>query len=334
MCAAKYDLDGLKKAKNDISKVVADKKKASKGQDKCEEEVAQSKALDGQIEQMQKTRDDLEKELKSTLTKIGNIVGKDVPISKTEDDNKVVRTWGTPSEIKVTGEALGQLHHHEVMQCLDLVELERGARVAGHRGYYLKGIGVLLNQALINFGLKKLMQKGYTPVQPPFFVKKTVMEATCQLSDFSENLYQVEGQEDGNEACYLIATSEQPISAMHLNEWIEPADLPFHYAGISSCFRKEAGSHGKDVWGLFRIHQFEKVEQFVYCDPKKSWEEFEKMISTSEEFYQELELPYQVIAIVSGALNDAAAMKYDLEAWFPGYNAFRELVSCSNCTDY
>lgn len=173
-----------------------------------------------------------------------------------------------------------------------MIELERGSRVAGHRGYYLKGVGVLLNQALINFGMKKLMSKGYTPVQPPFFVKKQIMEATCQLSDFSENLYQVEGQEDGNEACYLIATSEQPISAMHLNEWIEPQELPFHYAGISSCFRKEAGSHGKDVWGIFRVHQFEKVEQFIYCDPKKSWEEFEKMISTSEEFYKELELPY------------------------------------------
>jgi seryl-tRNA synthetase len=121
---------------------------------------------------------------------------------------------------------------------------------------------------------------------------------------------------------------------MHLKEWIEPHDLPKHYAGISSCFRKEAGSHGKDVWGIFRVHQFEKVEQFVYCDPKTSWDEFEKMIATSEEYYQALELPYHVIAIVSGALNDAAAMKYDLEAWFPGYNAFRELVSCSNCTDY
>ena len=219
------------------------------------------------------------------------------------------------------------------MQCLDIIELERGSRVAGHRGYFLKGLGVLLNQALINFGIKQLIQRGYTPVQPPFFVKKSVMEATCQLSDFSENLYQVEGNEEG-EPYYLIATSEQPISAMHLKEWIEPSELPKHYAGISSCFRKEAGSHGKDVWGIFRVHQFEKVEQFVYCDPKTSWEEFERMISTSEDFYKALELPYQVIAIVSGALNDAAAMKYDLEAWFPGYKSFRELVSCSNCTDF
>jgi seryl-tRNA synthetase len=326
-------MESLKKQKNDISRTVAQKKKDSKGQDKCEEEIAQSKALDGKIEELEAARDKLEKDLAKELNKIGNIISPNVPISNTEDDNKVIRTWGVPSDLVVTGEELGKLHHHEVMQCLDIIELERGSRVAGHRGYFLKGLGVLLNQALINFGIKQLIQKGYTPTQPPFFVKKSVMEATCQLSDFSENLYQVEGNEEG-EPYYLIATSEQPISAMHLREWIEPGDLPKHYAGISSCFRKEAGSHGKDVWGIFRVHQFEKVEQFVYCDPKTSWEEFEKMIATSEDFYKALELPYQVIAIVSGALNDAAAMKYDLEAWFPGYKAFRELVSCSNCTDY
>lgn len=151
--------------------------------------MKQSKALDGEIDELTKQRDALQNELNKQLNKIGNIVGPDVPVSKDEKDNKVVRTWGSPSELKITGEELGHLHHHEVMQCLDIVEMERGSRVAGHRGYYLKGLGVLLNQALINHGLKKLIQKGYTPVQPPFFVKKSVMEATCQLSDFSENLY-------------------------------------------------------------------------------------------------------------------------------------------------
>lgn len=151
--------------------------------------MAQSKALDGKIEESEAIRDKLEKDLARELNKIGNILHPDVPVSKSEDDNKVVRTFGVPSDLVVTGEELGKLHHHEVMQCLDIVELERGSRVAGHRGYYLKGLGVLLNQALINFGIKMLMQKGYTPTQPPFFVKKSVMEATCQLSDFSENLY-------------------------------------------------------------------------------------------------------------------------------------------------
>lgn len=133
---------------------------------------------------------------------------------------------------------------------------------------------------------------------------------------------------------YLIATAEQPISCLYRNEWLESSELPKHFAGVSPCFRKEAGAHGKDTWGIFRVHQFEKIEQFILCSPEESWEAHEKMIKVSEEFMQSLNLPYRVINIVSGALNDAAAKKYDLEAWFPGYEDFRELVSCSNCLDY
>lgn len=153
------------------------------------------------------------------------------------------------------------------------------------------------------------------------------------MSDFEENLYKVTGH-SADEPFYLVATSEQPISALHRGEWIDPTDLPIRYAGVSSCFRKEAGAHGKDVWGIFRVHQFEKVEQFCITTPDKSWEMQEEMIKIAEEFYQGLELPYHVINIVSGELNDAAARKYDLEAWFPGYGTYRELVSCSNCTDF
>ena len=321
--------------KNKISNVVKEKKKASKGADKCEEEIAISKGLDSEIaEQKRLTEEALEQQAK-LLGKIGNLVSDRAKIAQTEDDNKVERTFGTvDNDFKVTGESLGFLHHHEIMQCLDMVEFERGQKIAGHRGYFLKGVGVLLNQALINYGLTKLSSMGYTPMQPPFFMKKSIMEATCQLSDFAENLYQVEGADDATEALYLTATSEQPLSAMYMKEWIEPQDLPKRFAGVSTCFRKEAGSSGRDVWGIFRVHQFEKVEQFIYSDPKKSWEEFDKMVNSSELFLQGLNLPYQVINIASGALNDAASMKYDIEAWFPGYGEFRELVSCSNCTDY
>jgi len=257
-----------------------------------------------------------------------------VIISNTEDDNKIVRTWGEVNkDLVVDGKTLGKMHHHEIMQCLGILEMDRGQRVAGHRGYYLKGAGVLLNQALINYGLASLTKNGYTATQPPFFMRQQIMETTCQLSDFEENLYKVVGKE-GDEVMYLTATAEQPLSAMHMTEWIKPSELPKRYAGVSTCFRKEAGSHGRDVWGIFRVHQFEKVEQFIYSEPDKSWEEFERMVSSSEAFYQGLKLPYQLVSIVSAELNDAAAAKYDLEAWFPGYNAFRELVSCSNCTDY
>mmetsp|Transcript_7134 Transcript_7134/g.9934 ORF Transcript_7134/g.9934 Transcript_7134/m.9934 type:complete len:376 (+) Transcript_7134:51-1178(+) len=330
---AKYQLDNMRKEKGDISKQVAATKKADKKAD-VSELTGKSRGLDEQIKQQEQKFKDITSQTEKLLGKIGNIVHSAVPISDNEDNNKVVRTFGEPKrQIVADGSELGKLRHHEIMQCLGILEMERGSRVAGHRGYYLKGLGVQLNQALIGLGMSVLRENEYIQIQPPFFMKKSIMEQTCQLSDFSENLYQVEGTDD-NEPFYLIATSEQPISALHMKEWIEPADLPFKYAGSSSCFRKEAGSHGRDVWGIFRVHQFEKVEQFIYCAPDESWNELEKMISTSEKFYQALGLAYQVVNIVSGELNDAAAMKYDLEAWFPGYDAFRELVSCSNCTDY
>ena len=158
------------------------------------------------------------------------------------------------------------------------------------------------------------------------------MAETAQLEEFDEALYKVHG--DNGDEKYLIATSEQPISAYHRKEWIQPQELPIKYAGLSTCFRKEAGSHGKDAWGIFRIHQFEKVEQFAITDPAKSWEMHGEMLKVAEGFYQSLGLPYKVINIVSGELNNAAAKKLDLEAWFPTLAEWRELVSCSNCTDY
>jgi seryl-tRNA synthetase len=160
---------------------------------------------------------------------------------------------------------------------------------------------------------------------------KEQMAKTAQLSQFDEELYKVTGDQADK---YLIATSEQPISAYHSDEWLQPKELPLKYAGYSTCFRKEAGAHGKDVWGIFRVHEFTKVEQFCLTEPEKSWEMFESMISTSEDFYKSLGIPYRVVAIVSGALNNAAAKKLDLEAWFPHQGEFKELVSCSNCTDY
>lgn len=339
---SKYQVDTLKMNFNAVNKEIGNKKKESKGKDKCEDLVKKSGEIKAQVAKQEKESIDLEAERDKKRNLIGNIIGPKVPIFKEEDNNKVMTTWGEKTTNTVDGKTLGHLHHHQIMECLDMVEFERGAKVAGHRGYYLKGVGVLFNQALINYGLNLLNKNGYTPLQPPYFMKSSIMHATCQLSDFEENLYKMEGtaeddsksKELNKESCYLIATSEQPISAMHMKEQIEPAQLPIRYAGNSSCFRKEAGKSGKDVWGIFRVHQFEKVEQFILCAPDKSWEELDNMIATSEKYYQNLKLPYQVIQIVSGALNDAAAMKMDLEAWFPGYGEYRELVSCSNCTDF
>ena len=225
------------------------------------------------------------------------------------------------------------LSHHDVLARLDGYEPERGVKVVGHRGYFLKQWGVFLNQALINYGLEFLSTRGYTPLQTPQFMLKDMMAKTAQLEQFDEELYKVVDGDASNDK-YLIATSEQPISALHASEWFQAKELPVRYAGYSTCFRREAGAHGKDAWGIFRVHQFEKVEQFVITEPEKSWEVFDEMINYSEEFYKSLGIPYRVVAIVSGALNNAAAKKYDLEAWFPFQGEYKELVSCSNCTDY
>jgi len=271
--------------------------------------------------------------MRAKASTVGNIVAKDVPVSLTEDDNKVARTWHPEGPNAQVEKKTSILPHHEVLLRLDAMDMERGSKVAGHRGYFLTNDGISLNQALISYGLDFLRKKQYKTLQPPFLMNKDLMAKTAQLDQFDEELYKVIASEDEK---YLIATSEQPISAFHSGEWFDDpkTQLPLRYAGFSTCFRKEAGSAGRDMWGIFRVHQFEKIEQFCVTEPEKSWEIFDDMIANSEEFYQSLGLPYQVVAIVSGALNLAAAKKYDLEAWFPFQGEYKELVSVSNCTDY
>ena len=256
-----------------------------------------------------------------------------VPLAVTEDDNLVTKTWHPDGPNGQFEKKDHFLSHHEVMYRLDLFDTERGAKISGHRGFFLTGDGVDLNQALINYGLDFLRKKEYKKIMTPFMMRKEHMAKTAQLDQFDEELYQARGYDDDS---FLIASTEQPISYFHSNEWFDrPAEqLPIKYAGYSTCFRKEAGSHGKDTWGIFRVHQFEKVEQFCITDPASSWDMLDHMLANSEEFYQSLQIPYRVVAIVSSALNNAAAMKYDLEAWFPFQGEHKELVSCSNCTDY
>ncbi|KAH7648007.1 seryl-tRNA synthetase [Cryptosporidium bovis] len=330
-----FKLEQAKKELNSISKEVALIKKKDPKAD-CKDLMEKSAELKKSIPSIEReaaTTEDLRNEFWS---KIGNVLQPDVPISSTEDDNLVLRTWGNIPDIKVDGTP-GKMHHNEVMARLGFFDLNKGAELAGHRGYFLKEYGVLMSMALVNYGINFLVSRGYQAIQPPYFMKRDLMSRSAELQDFEETLYHIpnnsKGEVDSN-SLFLIATSEQPIAAMHYNVTLEEKDLPIKYAGISTCFRKEAGAHGKDTWGIFRVHQFEKVEQFCVTVPEKSNEIHEEMINLSEEFYQSLKLPYRVVSIVSSALNDAASKKYDLEAWFPGYNAYRELVSCSNCTDY
>lgn len=317
----------FEKCRQDLNKITKDVKKLKiSGEDASElinstEEVKQLTA-EKEIE-VQEAR----ATLYSKLEIIGNLVHDSVPISNDEASNTIIRSWGQKRvEPKLK-------NHVELVELLGIADTKKGANVAGGRGYYLKGDGVRLNQAIINFGLDFLEKRGYTSLQTPFFMRKDIMAKCAQLAQFDEELYKVTGE---GEDKYLIATAEQPLCAYHLDDWIHPSQLPLRYAGYSSCFRKEAGSHGRDTLGIFRVHQFEKVEQFCLTSPNgnESWDMHEEMIKNSEDFYKMLNIPYQVVAIVSGALNDAAAKKYDLEGWYPSSNTYRELVSCSNCTDY
>ncbi|XP_072381366.1 serine--tRNA ligase, cytoplasmic [Diabrotica undecimpunctata] len=277
----------------------------------------------------------VEIERNSALKEVGNHLHESVPVDDNEDNNKVERTFGDFESRK-------KYSHVDLIYMIDGMDGERGAVVSGGRGYYLTGPAVFLEQAIIQLALRILHKKGYKPLYTPFFMRKEIMQEVAQLSQFDEELYKVVGkgseksEEKEIEEKYLIATSEQPIAAFHRDEWIAENMLPIKYCGYSTCFRQEVGSHGRDTRGIFRVHQFEKVEQFCLTSPfdNKSWEMMDEMIENAENFYKSLEIPFRIVNIVSGALNHAASKKLDLEAWFPGSGAFRELVSCSNCLEY
>jgi len=291
--------------------------------------------MDKAVEENIKKLAETEKERNDALRELGNHLHPSCVVSNNEDENKVERTFGDCVIRK-------KYSHVDLIHMVDGMDGERGATTAGGRGYYLLGPMVFLEQALIQLSLRLLLEKGYKPMSTPFFMRKEVMQDVAQLSQFDEELYKVVGKgsekaEDKDvEEKYLIATSEQPIAAFHRDEWIPESALPIRYAGISSCFRQEVGSHGRDTRGIFRVHQFQKVEQFCITSPHddESWKMMDEMIGNAEAFCQALNIPYRIVNIVSGALNNAAAKKLDLEAWFPGSGAFRELVSCSNCLEY
>ncbi|CAL8099020.1 unnamed protein product [Orchesella dallaii] len=352
----RFQADAYNRVKNLISKGIGErmKKKEQPGESELKDEIVlhevtaevlqplslgQLKTLKGQLD---KTVEDNGKQLLETenrrnesLKEVGNILHSSVPVDDDEDHNRVERTWGDL-------EAKKKYSHVDLIVMIGGAELEKGAVTSGGRGYYLTGPGVFLQQALVQLALRMLGDNGYTPLYTPFFMRKEVMQEVAQLSQFDDELYKVVGKgsdkpEDGStDEKYLIATAEQPIAAFHRDEWIAESTLPIKYAGISSCFRQEVGSHGRDTRGIFRVHQFEKVEQFVITSPydDASWKMLDEMIGNAERFCQALELPYQVVCIVSGALNNAAAKKLDLEALFPSSGTFRELVSASNCLDY
>ena len=313
-------LNFLRSEKNRLSKSF----KQAKADGTIDEVIAQSKSVANEIKELSPKIEEYMKLREDNRYKVGNIIDEDVPISDTEDDNVIVKTYGEIPEFDFE-----PLNHVDLIEKIDGADLQTAASVSGARFYYLKRDILHLNLALIRFALSELEAKDYIPLQTPFFVKGEVAAETSELGEFEETLYKVE-----NEDLYLIATAEQTLAAIHRNEIIAPEELPIKYCALSTCFRKEAGSHGKDTLGIFRVHQFEKIEQFVYTTPEQSKEAHKQLLEVTEELYQKLGLTYRIVAIVSSALNDNAAIKYDLEAWFPGSNTYRELVSCTNCKDY
>lgn len=307
--------------RNALSKKVGELKKNGKDASAIIEKV---NGVNRSIQETEDKKEKLSAELTKIQMSIPNILHESVPYGESDEDNEVVSEWG--GKPKPDFEIRS---HVDLLETLDLADIPRASRIAGARFYFLKNELVMLDLAMQRLALEMLIKKGYTPIYPPFMMRKEPYEGVTDLADFENVMYKIE-----NEDLYLIATSEHPIAAMHMKEVFEPTDLPVKYAGISSCFRKEAGTHGKDTKGIFRVHQFNKVEQFVFSHPDESWSIHEELNRNIEEFFQQLGMPYRVVNVCTGDIGIVAAKKYDLEAWMPGQATYREVGSCSNCTAY
>ena len=315
------ETDEFRKKRNQMSIAIGKAKKSNEDTSSLLTDMEEiSKELSNH-EQLQKT---VESEYTNLAFSIPNIIHESVPIGDDESANVELRKWG-----KIPQFDFQISDHIDLGQNLNIIDLERAAKNAGARFYYLKGGLVKLSQALISFALDFLAEKKYNLIQPPYMINRKSMEGAVIADDFEDVIYKVQ-----DEDLFLIGTSEHAIASMYSDEILDGNKLPFRYASISPCFRKEAGAHGKDQKGIFRVHQFDKIEQFVFAKPEDSWSEHEKMISLTEEFYQKLEIPFKVMLLSSGDMGKVSAKTFDIEAWMAGQNAYREIVSCSNCLDF
>ena len=255
--------------------------------------------------------------------KIPNIVSSSSPVGKTDEDNKEIKKVGEPKNIK------NPMTHLEIGENLGLIDVERASKISGSRFSYLFGDLVKIQFNLVSYTLNKLSEKGFNPTIPPVLVRENALFGTGFFPDDSDQVYEVQ-----NDDLFLVGTSEVSLAALHTDEIIDIENLPLRYAGYSTCFRREAGTYGKDTSGIFRVHQFDKVEMFSFCDPEKSNEEHEHILAIEEEILKDLEIPYRVVDVCTGDLGASAAKKYDIEAWIPSQQKYREVTSCSNTTDF
>lgn len=330
----------LKHEKNTLSLEVSESVKTGRDPSDIKEKVREINTQIGTIESEQK---DIDESRTKIVRLIPNLLDSEVPHCMTEDEAVLVKTWGKArvfrDDLDYFNKASNGMDyqlldnrpasHVDLMQDLGLVDLERAAKTSGARFYYMKNRLVKLELALVNYAIDFLSERGFEVVEPPFMLNYKAMEGATDVETFKDTLYKIEGED-----LYLISTAEHPLAAFFQDEILEENALPIRLAGMSPCFRKEAGSHGKDTKGIFRVHQFTKIEQFIYCRPEDSWDFFSELVKNSEDMFRNLDLPYRVVNICSGDLGNLAARKFDIEAWFPSQGKFREVVSASNDTDY
>ena len=316
--AAINEFEALRAEQNTLSKAVA----SAKGDEKSAL-LENSKALADKVKKADSKRAELEDVTRKLVMQISNVLDPAAPIGK-EEDFVVIEHVGTPRIFDFEAK-----DHVELGKLLGAIDTERGAKVAGSRSYYLTGSGAMLEFALVNFAIASAVKAGFTPVIPPVLVNPVAMEGTGFLGQAAENVYHLEKDD-----VYLVGTSEVPLAAFHMDEVLPAEKLPIRYAGYSSCFRREAGTYGKDTRGIIRVHQFDKVEMFSFCHPDQAQEEHKRLLQWEKDFLDAMEIPYRVIDVASGDLGSSANRKFDCEAWIPTQNAYREVTSTSNCTEF
>ena len=316
--AAINEFEALRAEQNTLSKAVA----SAKGDEKSSL-LENSKALADKVKKADSKRAELEDVTKKLVMQLSNVLDPAAPIGK-EEDFVVIEHVGTPRTFDFEAK-----DHVELGKLLGAIDTERGAKVAGSRSYYLTGSGAMLEFALVNFAIASAVKAGFTPVIPPVLVNPVAMEGTGFLGQAAENVYHLEKDD-----VYLVGTSEVPLAAFHMDEVLPAEKLPIRYAGYSSCFRREAGTYGKDTRGIIRVHQFDKVEMFSFCHPDQAQEEHKRLLQWEKDFLNAMEIPYRVIDVASGDLGSSANRKFDCEAWIPTQNAYREVTSTSNCTEF
>jgi seryl-tRNA synthetase len=319
--AAISEFEALRQEQNAHSKSVG----AAKGGEKAAL-LANAKELADKVKAADSKRSEIEEQAKALLLQLSNLLDTAAPIGG-EEDFVTIEHVGTPRDFAKDGFA--PKDHVELGKLLGAIDTERGAKVAGSRSYYLTGAGAMLEFALVNYAIQSARKNGFTPVIPPVLVNPAAMEGTGFLGQAAENVYRIESDD-----VYLVGTSEVPLAAMHMDEILNGDKLPLRYAGYSSCFRREAGTYGKDTRGIIRVHQFDKVEMFTFCKPEDAAAEHQRLLQWEKDFLNAMEIPYRVIDVASGDLGSSATRKFDIEAWIPTQGAYREVTSTSNCTEF